>query len=268
MVTWGIMYHESAVVHTRSQVASNVHTLSFRSERIAHSVRPGQFLNIKPDASYDPLLRRAYSVHRVREDTIEIIFNVVGKGSAILACKAPGDSLDVLGPLGAPFNTEGSFSRAILVSGGVGIAPMPILGEHLVSRGVDVVTIHGARSRNLIADDDRLVNPLFATDDGSKGFHGTVVEALDTYITKTSPRDLRLFACGPNRMLAAVGTYADTRGLALEVSLECQMACGIGICQGCPVEMRSGDRRYSLVCTHGPNYNINDIVLESIPDPH
>src|SRR5205085_7763665 len=103
------MFQETVTILRSAQVADNVYTLEFASERIARATRPGQFLNVKPDNSFDPLLRRAYSVHRVREDRIELIFNVVGRGSAILAAKRPGDPLDVLGPLGVPFHYEGEY---------------------------------------------------------------------------------------------------------------------------------------------------------------
>jgi dihydroorotate dehydrogenase electron transfer subunit len=147
---------------------------------------------------------------------------------------------------------------------------MPILGEALMARGKRVVNIHGARTAALIAGDaeGRLLNCRFATDDGSRGFHGNVVDALDGYLSGEGSGGTRLFACGPNPMLHALGRYCSARNLPLEVSLECQMACGIGICQGCPIEMATGDRKYTLVCTHGPNYDFNDILIESLPSVH
>jgi dihydroorotate dehydrogenase electron transfer subunit len=250
-------------------VADNVYVLSFEAAPIAPQVRPGQFLNIRTGASCDPLLRRAYSVHRVSGDHLEIIFNVVGKGSALLASRKPGDRIDLLGPLGVPFHLDGEYERAILVSGGLGIAPMPVLGEALVRRGRQVVNIHGARTGPMLIDDGRLMDARYATDDGSRGFHGTVVQALEDMLDgERAPATSRVFACGPNRMLEALGGFCQSRRLPLEVSLECQMACGIGICQGCPVEMADGPGKYTLVCTHGPNYDYDSIVLGSLPSPH
>ncbi len=262
------MMQELATVSRVERVADNVYVLAFESSRIASTALPGQFLNVKPDGSFDPLLRRAYSIHRVVGNEIELIFNVVGKGSAIFAAKRPGDRLDVMGPLGVPFHLDEEFETAILVSGGVGIAPMAFLGDVLVAAGRSVVNIHGARTSGMIAADGRLVNARYATDDGSLGFQGNVVAALDAYLGQEHPPAPRIFACGPNRMLGALGDFCAARDLTLEVSLECQMACGVGICQGCPVEMASGPRKYTLVCTHGPNYDIRDIVLESIPSVH
>jgi len=262
------MFQETVTILGANRVAENVHTLQFGSARIARTTRPGQFLNIRPADTLDPLLRRAYSVHRIRGESVEIIFNVVGKGSAILAAKRAGDTLDVMGPLGVPFHYEGEYETAILVSGGVGIAPMPVLGDVLAAEGRRVVNIHGARTAGMIAADGRLINPRYATDDGSLGFRGNVVSALAAFLDESSPGAARVFACGPNRMLSALGAFCTERGLPLEVSLECQMACGIGICQGCPVEMATGERKFTLVCTHGPNYNISDIVLDSLPSVH
>jgi dihydroorotate dehydrogenase electron transfer subunit len=263
------MFQEIAPVTRRERVADNIHILRVRSRAIATAVRAGQFLNIRTEAGFDPLLRRAYSVHRViGGEELEIIFNVVGKGSAILAAMSPGQQLDIMGPLGVPFHIDEPFDNAILVSGGVGIAPMPLLGETLQERGIPFVNIHGARTSSMIVDDGRLANVRFATDDGSLGLHGNVVTALEQYLDEAPVGRTRIFACGPNPMLLALGRFCQTRALPLEVSLECQMACGVGICQGCPVEMTSGDRKYSLVCTHGPNYEFGDIVLESIPSVH
>jgi dihydroorotate dehydrogenase electron transfer subunit len=262
------MLQHLAPITRFEQVAENVYTLEFEAEPIARLVEPGQFLNIKPDGSFDPLLRRAYSVHRVRGSRLEIIFNVVGKGSSIFARKRPGDLLDVLGPLGVPFHLDGEYDTAVLVSGGVGIAPMPILGEALAERGVRVVNVHGARTASMLIDDGRLIDPVFATDDGSHGVRGNVVTALREWLDGHDDRRVRVFACGPNRMLEALGSFCQTRGIAVEVSLECQMACGVGICQGCPVEMADGPRKYTLVCTHGPNYDFGDILLSSLPAVH
>ncbi len=260
---------ETVPVIRSEEIADNVWVISFSAPRIARAVRPGQFLNVKPDSSYDPLLRRAYSVHRVQGDTIELIYNVHGKGSAIFAAKRPGDPLNIMGPLGRPFHLEGEYDLALLVSGGLGIAPMPILGDALHERGVHVVNVHGARTAGMIARDGRLRNPFFTTDDGSFGFHGNVVQGVEHFLDTEAPEGrIRLFACGPNRMMEGLAAFAASRGLPLEVSLECQMACGIGICQGCPVEMKTGERKYTLVCTHGPNYDVGDILLESLPALH
>jgi dihydroorotate dehydrogenase electron transfer subunit len=266
------MFIESVPVLENQEIAENVRIIRFRSRRIAPTVRAGQFLNLKPDSSWDPLLRRAYSVHQILEDdVIELIYNVHGKGSQIFAAKRPGDPIDIMGPLGIPFHIEEPFDSAILVSGGLGIAPMPILGKELAGRGIVVVNIHGSRRRAMIPQDDRLLNPRYATDDGSLGVRGNVITALEELFAardRSSFGRLRLFACGPNVMLSALERFCANLQLPLEVSLECQMACGVGICQGCPVEMKGDYRGFTLACTYGPNYDVSTIELASLPTEH
>lgn len=266
------MHIETVPVLENREIAENMRIVRFRTTRIAPLVRPGQFLNVKPDPSWDPLLRRAYSVHQILpDDVIELVYNVHGKGSRIFAEKRPGDPIDIMGPLGVPFHVEEPFDTAVLVSGGLGIAPMPILGASLAAREIRVINVHGSRSAAMIPQDDRLLNPFYATDDGSRGVHGTVISALDQLFSRENGEDfgnVRLFACGPNPMLSALAGWTTDRNLPLEVSLECQMACGVGICQGCPVAMAGEETRYTLVCTHGPNYDVRDIELGSLPLEH
>lgn len=242
------------------QVAQGVYVLSFRSSEIARNVLPGQFVNLRVHDGLDPLLRRPFSVYRSENDVVEIIFNVVGRGTAILAGKKRGDVVNILGPLGVPFGSEGEFKHAILIAGGLGIAPMPILGEHLRRAGKQVEIFVGARTSNQLAL-QHLNTPHVATDDGSRGFHGTVVALVESYWKEHPLTDARVFACGPTRMLAAVRSFAKASALRCELSLEGEMACGIGICQGCPVERANGERRYALVCTEGPTFDCTAIRL-------
>jgi len=122
------------------------------------------------------------------------------------------------------------------------------------------VTLLGARSSDLVID-AHLVNVHVSTDDGSRGVHGTVVDLASHVLQQITNQRLRFFACGPTPMLRALSAFTASRGLDCEVSLEGQMACGIGICQGCPVEMAGQERKYALMCKDGPVFNTRDIVL-------
>lgn len=242
------------------EVAQGVYVLSFRNPEVARTVLPGQFLNIRVHEGLDPFLRRPFSVYRVEKDVVEIIFQVIGKGTAILAGKKRGDVVNILGPLGVPFGIGGEFTKAILVAGGLGIAPMPILGEHLRKAGKRVEIFVGARTSGQLAL-HHLKSPHVATDDGSRGFHGTVVALVESYFKEHPQTDAKVFACGPTRMLEAVSRFAQASFLPCELSLEGEMACGIGICQGCPVERINAERRYALVCTEGPTFDCTTIRL-------
>jgi len=146
------------------------------------------------------------------------------------------------------------------VGGGLGTAPFPFLTAALTRERKSVRSFVGARTARQLVD-RHLVNVEFATDDGSKGVHGTVVDLLTNWISNHSEGKVRVFGCGPMKMLKALADLTRNAKIECELSLEGDMACGMGICQGCPVERASGNKKYSLVCTDGPTFKSEDIVL-------
>lgn len=247
-------------VRTVREVAPNIHVLTMRAPGIAASVRAGQFLNIRTTDSLIPLLRRPFSVYRRDGDDLEIIFNVVGAGTKILA-GAPGSAtLDVIGPLGNSFGVRGGFEEALLVAGGLGVAPLPVLTAELRKEGKLMHTFLGARTAAQVVT-AHLVDVSVATDDGSAGHHGTVVDLLRAWLSTAPTRSRKIFACGPTPMLRALSAFAAEFGIPCELSLESPMACGIGICQGCPVEVRNRPGKYALICRDGTVFDSNDVVL-------
>lgn len=249
----------SPVTRLRS-VAPNIFVLSFSAAGIAAQIKPGQFINIKINEFGLPFLRRPFSVYRVDGDEIEIIFNVVGLGTTLLSQKRPGDVVDIIGPLGSPYDLAGDFQTALLVGGGLGIAPLPMITSFLTKTKTTLVTFLGARTADQIVP-AHLVNIQIATDDGSSGFHGTVVDLLRSELDRERYPAPKLFACGPHPMLSALAALAGDRDIPCEISLESAMACGIGICQGCPVELRSGEKKYALVCKEGTVFDTKKILL-------
>jgi len=246
----------------REQLSQTVYALHLRSAYIASVIKPGQFINIKVQSGAFPLLRRPFSVAYKQKDIITIIFDIVGEGTRILSDKKPGDIVDVLGPLGRSFTVPGRGSTAVLVAGGLGMAPMPILTQELQNNGVtSIETFLGARSKNYLVDYN-LVNVHYATDDNSKGFHGTVVSLVDTWLQNNKDVSVRVYSCGPNPMLRALQETLSVRSIQGQVSLECVMACGIGICQGCPVESMNSTNKYRLVCRDGPVFDIHSVTIQ------
>lgn len=248
------------VVRTQT-VGEKIFVLRFISPQIAASIKPGQFLNIKVGDGCDPLLRRPFSVYRTDGDAVEIVYSVIGHGTAVLAQKKEGDDLDVLGPLGKPFTIEDSpYETAVLVAGGLGIAPLPILTTGLERAGKKIATFVGARSKKALVL-DHLEGVRVSTDDGTQGFRGTVVDLLrDTFGSSRFVKP-KLFGCGPTAMLRSLAAFARESGVPCEVSLEGAMACGFGICQGCPVELVDGAHRYALMCKDGPTFDIRRIKI-------
>ena len=243
------------------EAGENIFVIRFLAPDLAASIRAGHFLNIKVADGYDPLLRRPFSAYRTDDGNVEVIFNVVGKGTTLLSKKAAGDILDVLGPLGVPYSLDDpSFTTGLLVGGGLGVAPLPIATAGLRAAGKRVMTFLGGRTARQVVQ-EHLEHPLIATDDGSLGFKGTVVDLLRAELAKREVPAPKIFACGPTPMLRAVAEFARSRGIPCEVSLEGPMACGIGICQGCPVELMGPEKRYALMCKDGPVFDIEKIRI-------
>ncbi|MEW6511542.1 MAG: dihydroorotate dehydrogenase electron transfer subunit [Bacteroidota bacterium] len=237
------------------RAGDGIFVLGITSPGIASTIRPGQFINVRVEPGNDPLLRRPFSVYRIDGSTVEIIFNVVGRGTAALSHKRGGDILDVLGPLGVPFGIAApDYETAILIGGGLGVAPLPILTDALRPGVRAILTFIGARNAKQIVR-DHLADPRIATDDGSAGFHGTVVQLAEETLSRNMPRRPKIFACGPTPMLRAVAAFAVRLDVPCEVSLEGPMGCGIGICQGCPVELAGEEKRYALMCKDGPVFD-------------
>ena len=241
--------------------------LKFHNPFVASHTAPGQFVNVLPKFGFsDPLLRRPFSVYNVDGDNVEIIIQDHGRGTGILAGTQAGEYLDVLGPLGKPWKYDSAnYKTAILLIGGVGVASMPLLTRQLLAEKIKFETYYGARNKKFFAD-EYLQNVNYSTDDGSKGFHGTVIDNLREDLKAGKYVQPKLFVCGPTGMMRAAISHATQLSIPCEVSLETEMACGIGICQGCPVETSAAEaetsgRKFHLVCTHGPSFEKEHIVL-------
>jgi len=217
--------------------------------------RPGQFVMVAvPAPGFH--LRRPISLFRVEADRVSLLLERRGTGTALISASEVGDSLTLTGPIGTAFPVQGVRS-AVLVGGGIGAAPLQFLADELKRRGVDVAAAFGfrdARGARLANAFD--VEPLWlATEDGSQGTQGTVVDLLDRVPT---PADAVLYACGPLAMLAAVQLWARRRGTLGFASLEAHMACGSGVCHGCVMPTSRG---YARVCADGPVLPLEELVF-------
>lgn len=232
------------------------------------SARPGQFVMVRVNAAIDPLLRRPFGIFDVGTYTpphtgaqpqpyFDMLYRVVGKGSAMLATLHETELLDILGPLGSGFDLDAPGEEKLIVGGGVGLAPLYLLAREL-ARGSKVRLFAGGRTREdilCITEFERLgVECYVATEDGSLGERGLVTEALERRLDADAGR-ATIFACGPHGMLKAVASIAAQRGIPCQVSLEGYMACGMGACLGCvtPGQHHSPETPdYRCVCTEGP----------------
>jgi dihydroorotate dehydrogenase electron transfer subunit len=203
----------------------------------------------------------------------------VGTGTELLSTKKPGESLDLLGPLGHGFDVHKPVTEhrtPILIAGGMGVAPLLFLAERLAGRGGPKARVLiGARTAKQILCEKEFkkysCDVTIATDDGSRGHKGLVTELLTSHLLTVncqhpalsekpvSPSGVlsTIYACGPKPMLQAVSGIAREHVLAAQLSLEAHMACGIGACLGCVVKTKAG---YERVCKEGPVFDALDIV--------
>jgi dihydroorotate dehydrogenase electron transfer subunit len=186
------------------------------------------------------------------------MFDIHGEGTKMLSCKKEKDEIDILGPLGKGFIIEGDYKTAVIVAGGIGAAPFPYL-TRAISNKKNIVCFIGGRSQQQLISYG-MNNIYEATDDGSKGFHGNVIELLKNKLPEVVKDTIRIFACGPNPMLKSLQEYALASNLDCQISVECSMACGFGICQGCPID-KLNDEGYFLVCKDGPVFNADMVKL-------
>jgi len=216
-----------ASIMGRRQVARGMFVIAMHAPEIATTVRAGQFVNL--GWASGPLLRRPFSVYRADGEHI--------------------DRVSCLGPLGRGFELAGA--NAVLISGGLGVAPMPLAARDARAVGMEVTWVHGARTAAELCAEAGGDRVIWATDDGSQGIQGTAVAA--------SPDAEAVLACGPNRMLAAVAE----RWPHAQVSVETYMGCGTGVCLGCAMPLKRGG--YDRACTEGPVYRAADVDWGALP---
>jgi len=234
-------------------------TLTLQSDSKLPTILPGQFAEIRMDHSQDVFLRRPISFYKVYPDTnrFELLIQKAGKGSRLLSKVHTGETLNLIYPLGNSF-TVPEKGRCLLIGGGVGIAPLLLLGEHIRKRKLDLNYLLGFRNRSLMIDFteyEKYGGVYLTTDDGSFGEKGTV---LDHSLLKNGISEYgRIYTCGPEVMMKAVARFAESKGIECEASLENTMACGFGACLCCIQPTSHGNLR---VCMEGPVFNTKELI--------
>ena len=268
------MFQVRTKIVYNKRVKNNYFALALKAPRIVRRAQPGQFVQIKVNAGFQPLLRRPFGIHSVKGKRIEVLYEVLGPGTQILSQKKPGDFLDIIGPLGNGFNYRLAVSGsrlAVLVSGGMGIAPLVFLAEKLIYRKPQTanrkpLVLIGAKTKSQILCEKEFkrlgCDVKISTDDGSLGFRGKITDLLkkllrNNELTKQRVNDSTIYACGPRPMLKEVSAVAKKYNIPAQLSLEEHMVCGIGACLGCTVNTREG---YQRACKEGPVFNAQEII--------
>ena len=212
---------------------------------------PGQFAMLAAEQRWGggederPFLARALSIARHTGEEAHFLLEDVGPGTRRLCELRAGERVLAVGPLGRGFSAPGEGRRPLLVGGGVGIAPLVILQDRL---GGGARSLLGFRDGERARSAELIPGARVATDDGSVGHHGTVVELLERELEEDPSAEV--FACGPGAMLEGVRASCERRRVPAQLALEAPMACGFGACFGCVVPARDG--RYLRVCVDGP----------------
>ncbi len=244
------------------QVAEGHYRMSLRSPAIADDANPGQFCMIQVEAGLHPFLRRPMSLHSIGDGEFSILYKIEGEGTRILSRLCVSQKVSVQGPLGNGFPIIES-SRTIIVSGGIGVAPLPALAARHVrddDNAPDVVLAARTADLLLCQDDFRKLGCLLhiATDDGSAGQQALA----DDMLRDLQPNaDTVIYACGPMPMMRAISKVAMETGAKCFVCLEAQMACGDGACLGCVVESNREQEGEKMVrvCKDGPVFDASII---------
>ncbi|HEY7524230.1 MAG TPA: dihydroorotate dehydrogenase electron transfer subunit [Candidatus Limnocylindrales bacterium] len=263
---------------------------SFHAPWLTTGSRAGQFVHVRTGDLSGLILRRPFSLNTVdpASGVVTIHFRTIGRGTEWFTRLRPGDAIDMLGPLGRPFEVDPRSSHLLLVAGGLGIAGVRMLADEALREGRQVTLLFGAASAREVYPSSLLpdeVEYVVATDDGSMGHRGFVTELVTEYDAWAD----QAFACGPWPMLAALAGLAATRrrrmGVAslgrkrgggrpaaagspaarrkafLQISMEQNMGCAVGACLGCVVMGVGGQPQ--RVCREGPVFASEEIAWDA-----
>jgi len=260
------------------------HRLVISAPQIAAAAQPGQFIHVWPHAPEDiirppfaALLRRPYSISQVRApDEVEVLLRLKGTGGRLLAAKRAGDLLDLIGPLGHGFRMKEGLQMAVVIAGGIGLAPVPFLIERLVQHGARVILLAGAADDGMapfVVDRPRAGRatiPELAALGAEVSFvseevEGVLItEVLELRLGEFPLEGAEAFGIGPRAMLKRLAEVTGAH-IPLQVSLEERMACGLGACRSCvvPARTRAG-MAYRTVCRDGPVFYASEIDWERL----
>jgi dihydroorotate dehydrogenase electron transfer subunit len=255
------LYQELAPIISNNEVMPGTYLMWVRMD-IAASAQPGQFAMLASDRGNRRLLRRPVSIHSVKSEMVAFLFAVVGEGTAWLAQRQPGESLDLLGPLGNGFSIEAKSNRLLLVAGGMGIAPLAFLAQDAMNKGLKVKILAGARTAGHICPDSLVpagCEFITTTEDGTAGEKGLVTALLPRHVDWAD----QIFICGPLPMFKAIAAnYGPLlKDKPVQVSLEVRMGCGMGFCYACTIKTKQGLRQ---VCKDGPVFRMNEIIWNEL----
>jgi len=252
-----------ATIRSHAPVGRGYYRIVLKAPEAAAAAVPGQFVMLRVTENMDPLLARPFGISSVpSRSSIEILYRVAGRGTALLTRAEAGQTLSLLGPLGKGFPMPDKTVTPVLVTGGSGFPPLHFLALRTNARARVFI---GARDKECLPPGcvlkslrDHSQSVTIATEDGSSGRKGMSTDILNAFLTKEERKThFVLYACGPHAMLAAASRIAAEHSITCYVSTEERMACGFGACMGCSVPMKAGG--YKRACKEGPVFDSREI---------
>ena len=265
------MFQQQVKVLFNHQVGPAYYKIGLACSENFAMAKAGQFIMLRTTPQTQPLLRRPFSIHNLiiangETKGLEVLYKIVGKGTALLAQQKPGEIIDILGPLGSGFIIPRPVRRIYFVAGGIGVAPLVFLAAQLVRRNIDLSNcrafIGGRNQEDLLCQDDFIqygVAVQTTTDDGSAGDQCLVTNPLEDVVERIKPDVIA--ACGPMDMLACIVGIAEKHEVPCQISIETMMACGMGACLGCAIEGRNQSEHYLHACLDGPVFDATDLKI-------
>jgi len=247
-------------VVTNEKLSDKFYRLDIDAKPIVKKASPGQFVHIRVNDSLEPFFRRPFSIYRAKK-YVEILYEIVGPGTSLLAAKQKGDPIDLLGPVGMPFSLPSKgIQQVVMIAGGIGLAPFLFLSDVLKKKKYELILLYGGRTKGHVYRmkefRDNGCKVFVATDDGSVGTRGRVSKLFSKI--KPNPATTLIYTCGPNLMMAAVQAFARKHKLLGQAACEEVMACALGACLGCSIKTTGG---YKTVCCDGPVFDLDEIVF-------
>lgn len=252
---------EKAVIISQEEISLDIYSMWIQTNA-AKTAKPGQFVSLYCNDG-SRILPRPISICEIDKEgnKLRLVYRVVGKGTDEFSKYHAGTELEIMGPLGNGFPMEkAEGKKALLIGGGIGVPPMVELAKQLKAEEKNMVA--GYRSL-LFLDGELKANGNFyaATEDGSTGVKGTVIDAIKTNKIQADV----IYACGPTPMLCAIKEYAKEQGIEAWISMEEKMACGIGACLACVCKTKEKDEHTNVnnarICKEGPVFNAQEVEL-------
>lgn len=237
-------------VYENVEISKDIYRLSIKGN---FNGAPGQFYMLRCWGN-DPLLSRPISIHNIDDEKISFLYQVKGKGTGLFKSLKNGDNIKIMGPLGTGFDFENISGRVAVITGGIGIAPMIYASKKLLNCDIDFYA--GFKDEVYMIDETKKYskNVYIASESGKYGYHGYITELFN-------PIDYSLvLCCGPIHMMEKVSRICRRYATPVYLSMESNMACGIGACLGCTINTAKGNKR---ICKDGPVFSGRDVIFNA-----